>query len=89
MKRVRVVASGRVQAVGYRWACREEARRLQVGGFVRNLSDDRVEAVFEGADDAVDAMVSWCRKGPSWADVTSLEVSEEPTAGERRFVIAD
>ena len=84
-----MIVSGRVQAVGFRWACREEARRLKVGGFVHNLPDGRVEAVFDGPDDAVDVMVTWCRRGPSWADVTSVEVSEEPTMGDRRFVISD
>jgi acylphosphatase len=84
-----VIVSGRVQAVGFRWACREQARRLGVGGSVRNLSDGRVEAVFEGSETAVDAMVTWCRTGPSWADVTSVEVSDEAPIGERRFVISD
>jgi acylphosphatase len=89
MKRVRVVVSGRVQAVGYRWACREEARRRRLGGFVRNLPDDRVEAAFEGPDDDVDAMVTWCGTGPSWASVTGIDVVDEAPSGERKFVIVD
>jgi acylphosphatase len=86
---MRVVVAGRVQAVGYRWACREEARRRGLGGFVRNIPDGRVEAAFEGPADQVDAMVEWCRHGPSWADVTSVEVEEQAPAGERKFVIQD
>ena len=82
MKRVRVVVSGRVQAVGFRWACREEARRLHLGGFVSNLADDRVDA-------DVDAMVAWCRTGPSWASVTDVQVIDEAPKGERKFIILD
>jgi acylphosphatase len=89
MKRVRVVVSGRVQAVGFRWACREEARRRGLAGFVRNLPGGRVEAAFEGEDEDVDALVEWCRNGPSWASVTSLEATAEPVTGERRFAIVD
>ncbi len=89
VKRVRVVVGGRVQAVGYRWACRDEARRRAVGGYVRNLPDGRVEAAFEGPADQVEAMVEWCRRGPSWADVTSMETEEEPPAGDAKFVIQD
>jgi acylphosphatase len=89
VKRVRVVVAGRVQAVGYRWACREEARRRGLGGFVRNLPDERVEAAFEGPADQVDGMVEWCRHGPTWADVTSVEVEEQPPAGDAKFVITD
>jgi acylphosphatase len=89
MKRARVVVAGRVQAVGFRWACKDEARRRGLGGWVRNLPDGSVEAAFEGADEEVDAMVAWCRRGPSWADVTAIEVAEEPPVGERRFVISE
>jgi acylphosphatase len=89
MKRARVVVAGRVQAVGFRWACKDEARRRGLGGWVRNLPDGSVEAAFEGPDEEVAAMVAWCRTGPSWADVTAIEVAEEPPVGERRFVISE
>jgi acylphosphatase len=82
-----VIVAGRVQAVGYRWACREEAVRRDVGGWVRNLPDGRVEAAFEGPVQDVDAMVEWCRHGPRWADVTSLDAAEEPVEGAIRFEI--
>ena len=86
-KRVRVLVSGSVQGVGFRWYCRDEAARRSVGGFVRNLPDGRVEAGFEGDPAAVDAMVSWCRDGPSWARVSDVEVIDEPPLGEEGFVI--
>ena len=86
-KRVRVLVSGSVQGVGFRWYCRDEAAGRSVGGFVRNLPDGRVEAAFEGDPAAVDAMVSWCRDGPSWARVSDVEVIDELPLGEKAFVI--
>jgi acylphosphatase len=75
--------SGRVQGVGFRASTEEEAKRIGgVGGWVRNLSDGRVEAVIEGRRDRVEALVAWCRKGPSSADVTKVERKDEPPGGE-------
>lgn len=87
MKRVRVLVSGRVQGVFFRATCAAEARRQGVGGWVRNLPDGRVEAAFEGPEEAVDRMVAWCRRGPELARVSSVEVHPEPLAGEREFRI--
>ena len=87
-KRVRVAVSGRVQGVGFRWYCRDEAQRLGVSGFVRNLPDGRLEAAFEGDPEAVDAMVDWCRTGPAWAEVASVVVSEASAIGEAGFAIS-
>ena len=75
--RRRVQVSGRVQGVWFRDSCRREAERQGVGGWVRNLPNGRVEAVFEGSDDAVAAMVEWCRRGPRRARVEHVEVVEE------------
>jgi acylphosphatase len=80
-----VVVSGRVQGVFFRAECERRARELGVAGFVRNLSDGRVEATFEGPDDAVDGAVAWCREGPPWARVESVEATEEEPAGDRGF----
>lgn len=85
MKRVRVVVSGRVQGVFFRAACAVRARDLGLGGFVRNLPDGRVEAAFEGADEDVDAMVTWCRGGPELARVGAVEVAEETPMGDVTF----
>jgi acylphosphatase len=85
MKRVRVLVSGRVQGVFFRATCAAEARRLGVSGYVRNLPDGRVEAAFEGPDEAVDRMVAWCRRGPELARVEDVQVQPEPLAGERGF----
>jgi acylphosphatase len=86
-KRVHVFVSGDVQGVGFRWYCREEALHRNLAGFVRNLPDGRVEAVFEGDPASVDEMVEWCRTGPNWARVEAVESSDEQPAGEDGFVI--
>lgn len=88
MRRVHLLVSGDVQGVGFRWYCNERATAAGVGGFVRNLSDGRVEAVFEGDDAAVDAMIEWCREGPRWARVEAVDVREESPAGVDGFAIA-
>jgi acylphosphatase len=87
-KRVRVVVSGDVQGVGFRWTCRQVASAAGVAGFVRNLPDGRVEAVFEGSADGVNAMVEWCRRGPRWASVTSVDIREESPLGASSFEIS-
>lgn len=77
--RTRVRVEGRVQGVYFRESTRREAARLGVSGWVRNLPDGSVEAVFEGAPDAVASAVEWTRRGPDRALVTSLhEVAEQP-----------
>jgi acylphosphatase len=84
MRRVHVYVSGVVQGVFFRHHTRERAEELGVNGWVRNLPDGRVEAVFEGEDHAVDLMVAFCRRGPPGAHVTKVEVHEEPWTGEFR-----
>jgi len=71
--RAHVFVSGRVQGVFYRATTREQARERGVDGWVRNLDDGRVEAVFEGPADAVEAMVEWCHEGSSRAHVDDVE----------------
>lgn len=85
--RVRVVVSGRVQGVFFRASAAEEARRLGVRGWVRNVPGGSVEAVFEGSPGDVDSIVAWCRHGPEFAKVEACEVVEEPPAGETDFRI--
>lgn len=80
MERLRVLVSGRVQGVGYRWAAAEEARRLGLSGWVRNLPDGSVEAVFEGRREALERMRGWCADGPRFARVDRIEESWEPDA---------
>ncbi len=85
--RRRVVVSGHVQGVFFRDSVRRLASSREVGGWVANRSDGRVEAVFEGRPDAVDALVDFCRRGPRGARVERVEVEEETPQGEKRFEI--
>ena len=73
VKRVRVVISGRVQGVWFRGWTVDEATARGLSGWVRNRRDGTVEAVFEGAPEAVDAMVEACRTGPPPARVHHVE----------------
>lgn len=82
MKRVHVFVSGRVQGVFFRAYTQKEALRLGLKGWVRNLPDGRVEAVFEGDASAVEEMIKWCHRGSPGAIVTKVEVREEPYKGE-------
>ena len=72
MTGVRAVVEGRVQGVGFRWFVRQEARRLGVAGWVRNLRDGSVEAVLIGAPDAVQAMLDAIGRGPGGAHVDEV-----------------
>jgi acylphosphatase len=89
MIRRRVVVRGKVQGVFFRDSCQREAQAAGVAGWVRNRNDGAVEAVFEGDHEAVEAMCSWCRRGPSSADVSDVEVREEPVKGEEGFQLRD
>ena len=87
MIRRHVRAHGRVQGVFFRDSVRREAERRGVAGWARNCSDGTVEAVFEGPAEAVEAMVEACRRGPGHAEVSSLDVAEEPAEGLAGFEI--
>jgi acylphosphatase len=87
MKRTRVLISGEVQGVYFRDTCRRTAARRGVAGWVRNLRDGRVEAVFEGVEADVDGMVAWARRGPSTARVADVAVHAEPPEGLTDFTI--
>lgn len=78
--RAHVFVSGRVQGVFFRATTRDTAQEEGVDGWVRNLDDGRVEAVFEGDDAAVESMIEFCHEGSPAANVTNAEVEyEEPT----------
>lgn len=81
-RRVNIIVSGIVQGVNFRRFTQQAARQHGVSGWVRNLPDGRVAGCFEGDDDDVNALISWCRSGPPAGRVDALEVSEEPFAGE-------
>jgi acylphosphatase len=80
--RVHVFVSGRVQGVFFRQKTKQQAQSLGVNGWVRNLQDGKVEAVFEGEEAAVKALVEYCHHGPSSARVDKVEVNYENYVGE-------
>jgi len=80
--RAHVFISGRVQGVFFRAWTEDEAVKRDLTGWVRNLADGRVEAVFEGDKDKVEEMVRLCWRGPPGAHITIVEVIWEPCKGE-------
>ncbi|PWJ26953.1 acylphosphatase [Branchiibius hedensis] len=87
MRRVRVVVTGSVQGVGFRWSTRTVADKYGLAGWVRNRSDGAVEAELEGSPEVVDSMLAWLHKGPPSASVSTVDVVEIPAKGEAGFVV--
>ena len=86
--RAHVYVNGKVQGVFFRSETEYEAVKRNVCGWVRNLPDGRVEAVFEGEKEAAEALVEFCRRGPRGARVSEVEVQWEDYKGEfKRFRI--
>ncbi len=81
-KRLHVLVSGMVQGVFFRAETKKQALKLGLTGWVRNLEDSQVEALFEGDEGAISEMVAWCRKGPAHAQVRSVETRDEKSTGE-------
>lgn len=79
--------SGKVQGVYFRQSTAEEAERLGLDGWVRNLDDGRVEVLFEGVEEAVRELAEWLWRGPSAARVTGVELEDQPLQGLSGFVI--
>lgn len=71
----------------FRDACRREALAQGVDGWVQNLGDGRVEAVFEGPPEAVAVLVAWCQDGPPRAQVSRVEVRDELLGAEDGFAV--
>jgi acylphosphatase len=82
-----VLVSGRVQGVFFRQRTARLARSAGCGGWIRNRSDGRVEAVFEGPADAVERLIAWCHEGPEQASVERVEVIDEDLEGLQGFVV--
>jgi acylphosphatase len=85
--RAHVFVSGRVQGVFYRATTRETAEERGVDGWVRNLDDGRVEAVFEGPEADVESMVEWCHEGSPQAAVDDVDVESEDPDGIEGFEV--
>jgi len=87
-KRVHVIISGRVQGVWFRANTKNKAEQLGINGWVRNTSDGKVEALFEGEEGAIMEMIEWCHHGPPLADVKDVKIEwEEPKNDVKGFSI--
>jgi len=75
-KQIKVVIKGHVQGVFYRVHTQNTADRLGIKGYVKNLADGSVEAVFEGDQPAIAEMIDWCRKGPDMSRVEHVRTQE-------------
>lgn len=82
-----VYVLGQVQGVNFRGATQDQAESLGLAGWVRNLQDGRVEAVFEGDPETVRQMIDWCENGPSSADVDDVSVENEQPEGFSGFEV--
>jgi len=80
--RAHVVIHGFVQGVWFRASTKDEANRVGVTGWVRNAPDGSVEAVFEGPKKKVEEIVGWCHRGPSGAQVSTVDIAWEPLTHE-------
>jgi acylphosphatase len=80
--RARIFISGKVQGVFFRQKTKQQAENLGVKGWVKNLDDSKVEAVFEGEEEEVKALVDFCKKGPKSAMVTGFKLDWEEFSGE-------
>ncbi len=87
LARAHVYFEGRVQGVFFRANTEKKARELGIHGWVRNLPDGRVEAVFEGERSAVEKLIEWCRTSQPYARVTDAETTWEDEKGESGFRI--
>ena len=85
--RLHLFISGRVQGVFYRLWTKEKADKLGLTGWVKNLADGRVEAVFEGPESKLKTMVNLCYQGPAEAEVAKIEKIKEPEKGLLGFEI--
>ena len=85
--RAHLAVRGLVQGVWFRGSMQSEARRLGVGGWVRNRADGTVEAEVEGERAAVEAIIAWARHGPRGARVEDVSVEWMEARGERDFVV--
>ena len=81
VRQAHIHVRGRVQGVNFRYFARQEATKLSIKGWVRNRLDGRVEAVFEGEENAVHMMLDWCRQGPPMARVEEVETTWAEASG--------
>ncbi len=88
-RRIHVILAGRVQGVFFRRSAVQEAQHLGLAGWVKNRSDGRVELEAEGTEEAVDAFLAFCRRGPQGARVDEVHVVHHSPRGEVGFQVKE
>lgn len=84
----KIRVTGRVQGVGFRWSAANEAVKLDIRGYVKNLCDRSVFIEAEGTQAQLDKFVEWCREGPGIGYVDSIDIEKLPPVGYDAFRIA-
>jgi acylphosphatase len=85
VKHVKIIVSGKVQAVYFRENAVRRARKAGIAGLVRNEPNGTLYIEAEGSDEALETFIEWCSKGPRQAVVESIKVSEHPIIGHSDF----
>lgn len=86
-KALRLYLDGSVQGVFFRAFIKENAEKLNIKGFVRNLESGKVEVFIEGGTDDVKKMAEICKKGPKHAQIRNVEIKEEKFQGFKDFKV--
>ena len=81
-ERVHLFISGKVQGVFFRLNTKKKAKELGISGWVKNLSDGRVEILVEGVKEKIEELIKWAQKGPLFAKVDGLEIERQDFEGE-------
>jgi len=80
-----IIISGRVQGVGFRFACRNAALSMGIKGFVKNMYNGKVYIEAEGTEQQVIHFIEWCKKGPGYAHVSDIEITDGKLKEFRHF----
>lgn len=86
-KAYQISINGRVQNVGFRFHTQDEAVKLGITGFVKNMPDGSVFIEAEGPETQLNEFIAWCHKGPAWAKVFDIKITEQPLMGYVTFEI--
>ena len=76
MKRIHIIVTGTVTGVGFRWWLKMEAEKRKIYGFVKNRTENEVEAVLLGHEKDVDNIIKLCRKGPTSSNVENIKIED-------------
>jgi len=87
MKTVHLLISGKVQGVFFRESAKELAEEINIGGWIKNRNDEKVEALITGDENDVNDFISWCHSGPSKAEVSEVIVSQQPETSFEKFKV--